>query len=194
MMKTAAIGLAIAFAGSMAYGQAALPTFYSGPWNGATLPTGWTQSGLGSDYKTDYDGSGGTAAKFDTTGDYLQIHIGGSAGEVSYYTQGNSLSGDYVFKVQESANGSTWTDVRVFNGGSPLASTVAAHTNALLGTTRHVKFIYVTKASGNVGLDGVRISGPGTPSVTIPRVCSRRGRFGTPRAARDRARRRPGLG
>lgn len=167
MMKTAAMGLAIALAAGLARGQASLPTSYSGPWSGATLPTGWTQSGLGSDYKSDYDSSGGTAAKFDTTGDYLLIHVGGAPGEVTYYTQANSLSGDYVYKVQESANGSTWTDVRVFNGSSPIAASVAQHTNTLMGTTRYVKFIYVTKASGNVGLDGVRISGPGTPSVTF---------------------------
>jgi hypothetical protein len=169
MRMTAAIaGLGIALAGSLAFGQAALPAFYSGPWSGATLPTGWTQNGLGSDYATNYDGVDGNAAKFDGSGDWLQIHVGSAPSTVSYFARGNSLSGEYTYKVQESANGSTWTDVVTYNTGNPLNnSAVVQYTNNLLTASRYVRFIYVTKAAGNVGLDGVRVQGPGVPSVVF---------------------------
>ncbi|MGB4621828.1 MAG: hypothetical protein WBJ08_08625, partial [Kiritimatiellia bacterium] len=66
--------------GVSAFGQATLPAFYSGPWVGAgvTLPTGWTSYKLGPDYSTNYDGEGGPAAKFDTTGDWLKINFNGT--------------------------------------------------------------------------------------------------------------------
>lgn len=169
-MKKAII-LALGFllaAGTAALGQATLPAFYSGPWSSTNLPTGWTKSGLGSDYKTDYDGSGGVAAKFDSSSDFLQIYFSGSPGAVSYYAQGNTLSGDYVYKVQESVNGSNWTDVATYNPANPLNnSTPVQYTNGLLPSSRYVKFLYVTRVGGNVGLDGVRITGPSVPTVTI---------------------------
>ena len=170
MNKARMTGLMFLLWEAAAFGQAALPTFYSGPWFSGPLPSGWTKQSLGADYKTDYDGSGGTAAKFDGSGDFIQIYFNGAPGQVSYYTQGNSLSGDYTYKVQESANGSAWTDVEVFNSGNPISASVVAHTNNLAPASRYVKFLYVTKAAGNVGLDGVTVSGPSVPTVTFDPV------------------------
>ena len=94
-MKTAlGFGFWLLLASSLAFGQAALPAFYSGPWKVGPLPTGWTQNGLGSDYSSDYDASGGPAGKFDGSGDWVQIYLGGAPSAVSYYMQGNSLSGE----------------------------------------------------------------------------------------------------
>ncbi|HOD99662.1 MAG TPA: hypothetical protein PKI64_01240 [Kiritimatiellia bacterium] len=157
------VGLAVT-----AWGQATLPTFHSGPWYGQPLPTGWTQSGLGTDYKTDYDKDGGFAAKFDGSGDWLQIRYNSAASTVSYYAMGNGTSGEYVYKVQESVNGASWTDVVTFNSGNPLpTSAPAQYTNSLNAASRYVRFIYVTKATGNVGLDGVLVSGPSLPTITF---------------------------
>lgn len=170
MKKTAAmVGLGLILAGMEAFGQAALPTFYSGPWKEGPLPAGWTANGLrSSDYADNYDGIDGNAAGLDSAGDWVKINISGAPATVSYWTKGNSLSGEYTFKVQESSNGSSWTDVAVFNSGNPIPNNPAIqHTNNLLATTRYVQFIYVAKAAGNVGLDGVRIEGPGAPSVTF---------------------------
>ncbi len=171
-MKSAVIGMVfIIYSGlSAAWGQAVLPTSHSGPWNAtpSPLPAGWTQNKMGTDYKTDYDGSGGNAGKFDDGGDWLQIQFGQSPSAVSYYAMGNSLSGDYIYKVQESTDGSTWTDVVVFNPANPLNNSKAEpYTNGLLSASRYVRFIYVTKVGGNVGLDGVRIEGTGIPVVTF---------------------------
>ena len=146
-------------------GQATLPAFYSGPWT--TLPAGWTKSGLGADYAASYDIGGGTPAKFDSSGDWIRIQYGAAAATVSYYIRGNSLSGAYTFKVQESANGSTWTDVATYDNANPISGSITAVTNYLQSSSRHVQFIYVTKATGNVGLDGVAIAGPGVPSVSF---------------------------
>ena len=169
MRKTAVWGAGILLvAGTLAWGQATLPAFYSGPWSTTNLPTGWTKNSLGSDYATDYDGSGGNAAKFDGSGDWITIYFNSAPSTVSYWARGNSLSGEYTYKVQESVNGSTWTDVVVFNTGNPLNNSAAvAYTNSLLSASRYVRFIYVTKAGGNVGLDGVRVAGPGVPSVSF---------------------------
>ena len=169
MRKTAVWGAGILLvAGTLAWGQATLPAFYSGPWSTTNLPTGWTKNSLGSDYATDYDGSGGNAAKFDGSGDWITIYFNSAPSTVSYWARGNSLSGEYSYKVQESVNGSTWTDVVVFNTGNPLNNSAAvAYTNSLLSASRYVRFIYVTKAGGNVGLDGVRVAGPGVPSVSF---------------------------
>lgn len=155
-------------AAAWAYGQATLPAFYSGPWYGTTLPTGWTQSGLGTDYASNYDQVGGNAAKFDNSGDWLQIFFNAPPTTVSYFTQGNQLSGAYVYKVQQSTNGTTWTDVVVYDGTTnPISSSIVGRTNTLASASRYVRFIYVTKVSGNVGLDGVLISGLGPPAVTF---------------------------
>ncbi len=156
-------------AGTLAYGQATLPTSHSGPWKAGPLPTGWTQTGLGNDYATDYDSSGANAAKFDGSGDFIQIYFSGAPSSVSYYARGNSLTGAYVYKVQESANGSTWTDVVTYTDPGNLLNNSAPvqYTNFLLSASRYVKFLYVTKVGGNVGLDGVEIVGPGVPAVTF---------------------------
>lgn len=153
-------------AGTTAFGQTSLPTFYSGPWR-TNLPAGWTQTGLGTDYSSNYDGVDGNAAKFDSSGDFIQIQFSTAPSTVSYYIAGNGLSGDYTYKVQESSNGSTWTDVVTYNGTDPISGSVLQNTSNLLSTTRYVKFVYVTKVSGNVGLDGVRINGSDDFSVNF---------------------------
>ena len=169
MKKSTILGLVFLLAaGATAFGQASLPAFYSGPWGGTNvLPAGWTKVSLGTDYGSNYDGVDGTAAKFDGSGDYILINIASAPASVEYYTQGNGLSGEYVFKIQQGATSNSLTDVIVYNSTNLISGTVAGHTNNLLSSTRWVKFIYVTKAVGNVGLDGVRIAGPGVPSVSF---------------------------
>ena len=78
------------------------------------------------------------------------------------------MVGAYIFKVQESANGSTWSDVVVYNTANPIPNNAPAqYTNSLLANSRYVQFIYTTKATGNVGLDGVHVKGPDVPSITF---------------------------
>ena len=168
MTRKATIAAAgVLLAGTLAFGQATLPTFYSGPWKAGPLPSGWTAYGLRSpDYADNYDGVDGNAAGLDSAGDWVKINFSDVPATVSYWLKGNSLSGEYTFKVQESVDGSTWTDVAIFNSSNSIPnSPAAAHTNNLLSTSRYVQFIYVVKASGNVGLDGVTINGAGVSFI-----------------------------
>ncbi len=166
MNKAIIWGLMILLAaGTAALGQATLPASYAGPWN--TLPSGWTNYSTGT-YSTDYDGGGEGSAKFDGSGDWIKVNFSGAPSTVTYYIQGNSLSGDYFYKVQESVDGSNWTDVVTYYTNNPIQNSSAVkRTNNLTSTSRYVQFLYVTKVYGNVGLDGVTIAGPGAPSVSF---------------------------
>lgn len=169
MMKQAAfLGMGMALSATMAFGQAALPAFYSGPWKAGPLPSGWTASGLRSpDYSENYDSTDGNAAGLDSSSDYIQVNFSGTPSTVSYYTKINGAFGASVFKVQQSVNGTTWTDVATYNEGNPVPTTATQYSHSLLAASRYVKFLYVNKVSGNVGLDGIKIEGPGAPSVTF---------------------------
>ena len=107
---------------------------------------GCTKNGLGSDYS-----ASGTKLKFDNTGDYMIIQLASSPAYVSYAILGNSFSGG-TFKVQESSNGSTYTDVATYT-----SSPSGTKTNNLNAATRYIKFIYTTKSSGNIGLGTIVI-------------------------------------
>ena len=169
MRKSTILGMAILlWATGMAFGQASLPAFYSGPWKVGPLPTGWTALGLRSpDYSENYDGVDGNAAGLDSSSDYIQINFNSSPGTVSYYTKINGSFGTSVFKVLESVDGSVWTDVETYDSGNPVPTTATQYEHSLLASSRYVKFLYVTKVSGNVGLDGILIEGPGVPTVTF---------------------------
>ena len=169
MKKTTILALGFLLAtGGAAFGQASLPTTYSGPWKNTALPAGWSTNVLGTDYADNYDGVGGGAAKLDSTGDWIQIYLGGAPSTVVYYIRANTLSGAYVFSLQESVNGSTWTNVKTYTStNNIIPTTPAGFTNGLSSSSRYVRFLYVTKVGGNVGIDGVTIAGPGVPSVSF---------------------------
>ena len=71
-----------------------------------TEALGCTLSGLGSDY------SSAPKLKFDGQGDYMIIQIASAPAYVTFNIKGNPGSGSWggTFKVQESSNGSTYTD------------------------------------------------------------------------------------
>ena len=167
--KSAILGWTVALAAaSAAFGQATLPAFHSGPWTNAFLPTGWSQTGLGADYASNYDGVGGTAARYNDANDRIQVNFSGAPSKVSYYIMANSLTAGYDFRVQESVNGATWTDVRVFTStNNPIPTSATAYTNDLLSASRYVRFIFMVDMGGGIGIDGVRISGPSVPVVSF---------------------------
>lgn len=148
---------------------ATLPTSFSGPgwYQGTGLPSGWTQVGLGTDYATSLDADG-AAAKFDTTADSLQIKYDSAATQLTYWMQLNGAwTNSNVFKVQESVNGTDWTDLVVYDDANPISGTKAQFTNTPNASSRYIKFVYVTKGSGNVGLDGVSITGGGGGATVV---------------------------
>ena len=105
---------------------------------------------LGSDY------SSAPKLKFDGKGDYIIIQIASAPAYVTFNIKGNPGSGSWggTFKVQESSNGSTYTDAASYTS---LSSSSTSKTVSLSSTTRYIKFNFVTKSNGNVGLGGVTI-------------------------------------
>jgi endonuclease I len=131
--------------------QTTLPTSWS--FTTTTFPTGWTSNSI-----LYYTGSGNTppAAKLDATGDWIQIYFSGTPGALSYFITGNSFVGG-TFDIDESVNGTTWTNMRSFNDVSMPAGTYIQFTDNPQATSHYVRFYYTNKNQGNVGLDDVNL-------------------------------------
>ncbi len=141
--------------------QATLPAFWGV--DGA-LPTGWTYLNNSSTTPETYSTTGNPAPslKLSGTGSYLQIWFASSPGEVSYELKGQTASKpwDGTFKIQESVNGTVWTDVRTITGSGNISTNVLVpFTDALNNGSRYVRFYYDNKISGaNMALDNILIT------------------------------------
>ena len=123
---------------------AVVPFVYDG--GKGSLPTGFTESGLGSDYKSK------PYLKFDNTGDYLIVKIDKEAAMLFFDIKGNSFSGG-TFTVQTSADGTTYTDLQAY---TDLGDT-QTESFTLSSDVRYIKWIYTNKSSGNVGLGNIKV-------------------------------------
>jgi len=105
-------------------------------------------------------GQAGLSAKLDLTGEYVQVFTADAMGVVSYYLKGYNAGGTWsgTFKLQESANGTAWTDLTVFTNN--LSSTAfTQYTVTPNSSSRYLKWIFSNKVSGqNVGLDEINIA------------------------------------
>jgi endonuclease I len=151
-------GLLILIFGSPAFCQTALPTSWD--CTPANLPVGWSTN-LVSYYTTSaYMHSAPNAAKFDATGIFLSVNFVDEPDTLVYYLRGASFSGG-TFNVQQSVNGTIWTDVRVFNDSNipnTSLSSASPFKDALAQNSRYVRFFYTLKGTGNVCLDDILIS------------------------------------
>lgn len=156
MRKTILAGLAATALASLASAQtAALPAVYTGPWRDALPPDGWTFSGLGApDYAPGFDGWGDGAAKLDGAGDYVSVHFDRPPESVSFWIQGFSFSGG-VFRVDQSIDGTNWQALATY---APPPTNATFQTCGLSIHARHVRFLYVSRVTGNVGLDGITVA------------------------------------
>ncbi|MCF8424970.1 MAG: endonuclease [Bacteroidia bacterium] len=124
----------------------------------ALYPGSWS-SNIGGTF-TYATGQAGLAAKIDIANEYVQVNTVDQIGVVSYYLRGWNTGGAWsgTFKLQESVNGTTWTDLTVF--ANTISST--AYTNYTVtpnSSSRYLKWILTTKVSGNnVGLDEINIA------------------------------------
>ncbi|MFZ4776242.1 MAG: IPT/TIG domain-containing protein, partial [Terrimicrobiaceae bacterium] len=116
-----------------------------------TMPTGFTQTGLG--------GYGG-ALKFDSSGDFLTLFFDAAPGTLSFDVGvNNSFPGNIPagakFDVQESSDGSTWAPVVAYSniaGGAKSISTLSA-------SSRYVRWVYTTKPTGtNIALKNIALA------------------------------------
>lgn len=134
------------------FAQTSLPASWG--FTTATLPAFWTSSGTGFAYYA-ASGNPAPAAKFAATGDKLTIFFSSSPGNLTYDLTGNSFSGG-TFRVEESADGTTYTTLHTFT--APPAGTYTTFTDVPNSASRYIRFNYVTKVTGNIGVDNVNIA------------------------------------
>ena len=120
--------------------------------------TGWS-SNIGGTF-TYATGQAGLAGKIDIVNEYVQLFTADQIGVVSYYVKGWNTGGAWsgTFKLQESTNGTTWTDLTVF--ANTLSSTAYVnYTVTPNSASRYLKWILTAKTSGNnVGLDEINVA------------------------------------
>lgn len=152
----------------MGFAQATLPVSTTSIGR-ATLPLGFSQSGLGTDY------SSPTKLKFDTAGDFLVLNFDSAPGNLSFSIGennnfGNTLSfaSGSTFTIQESDNGSSYTDVVSYTSADKYGNKTITN---LKSTSRYVRWFYTAKASGyNVSLYNIvlaKASASETPSLSL---------------------------
>ena len=139
---------------SVLFAQATLPL--SNDFSRISNTDNWTVSSVFSNTTGYYFGNDNNpcAAKFSKTGDYIQVFFSDIPSTVSYFLAGNSFSGG-KFSVLESADASSWDTL---HNHTDLKSPYLQFTDSLNPVSRYVKFLYVLKVSGNVGLDDVFIN------------------------------------
>ncbi len=144
---------------------AELPFEFNGGRDAIEDVDGLTQNNLGEDYSS--QSAPTTKLKFESKTvngvvnvSSLVLKINEAPGVLSYNIKANSSGGAWsgTFKVQASADGQSWNDMYEYNG-SNLNATVRQDTiNNLPPTTRYIRWIYVTKSNGNVGLGNIKLT------------------------------------
>lgn len=148
----------------VSFGQAFLPA----AWNfDDPQPEGWTESLDNNPGLTRYtNGAVGAACKLDGDDEFVMVNYSDVCGSVTYYIIGQGSTSNDVFSVQESANGSTWTDLRVLDDSDlDAASSFTEFTDIPLSGSRYIRWYFTEKQSGrNVGLDEVTLE-PQQPTL-----------------------------
>lgn len=138
--------------------QVSLPTSWD--CTAGTLPLYWTTNSSSYYTSSSYYHSPPNALKFDITGAYLMINMADEPDTLKYYLRGASFTGG-TFLVQQSPDGISWSNLRIFNEGNIPATSLSGaspFSEHLAVSTRYVRFYYSNKVSGNVCLDDVSIS------------------------------------
>lgn len=163
-MKKTYFLLTVLLTSTQAFSQAPLPFHYDGGRD--SLPTGLTQSGLGTDYASS------PHLKHDNTGDFLVLHYTGQADSlyfsIRYYGGSNdTLNGNFL--LQFSDDGSTYNTVKLYGdttGGVMLtnANTLNDTITGIPSGTQYIRWQYSHKETGNIGIGAIRLS----PSSALP--------------------------
>jgi uncharacterized repeat protein (TIGR02543 family) len=148
------------------FGQATLPITGVTGMSRNSLPTGFTHTGLGSDYSNNMTGCS-TSIKFDTTNDFLLLYFDSAPSELTFNIKGNGFSGGNI-KVEQSPDNSAWSTIATITSIAGTAAGDSYSFASLSATSRYIRWTY-TKSSGNVAMCSVnlsKVSGPclGTPT------------------------------
>lgn len=142
---------------------AVLPFAFDGGRDDIANTDGLTQEGLGTNY------SNSPYLKFDHTDDYVLLHFDEAPGKLFFDVKGNPGSSPWsgTFKVQTSADGVTFTDLKTYTefGNNVLSEEFTD----LASDVRYIKWVYTEKVSGNVALGNIyleRYTTIATPTIT----------------------------
>jgi len=127
-----------------------------------TLLPGWSGVGMGS--YTDGD------AQFGSSNDALTVNFDAQPGTLSFDLQGRTSAAGTApaqFLVEESADGSSWTQVVSINDTQLSTTNAAFGPYSLLAVSRYVRWIYVNKYAYNIGLNNVSITSGGAPVFSV---------------------------
>ncbi|WP_307445578.1 MULTISPECIES: T9SS type A sorting domain-containing protein [Chryseobacterium] len=144
------------------WGQATLPFTYDGGRSG--LPTGLSQTGLGTDYNNS------PKMKFDDSGDFVVLNFTGAGSTLSYKISNNGISGNFKFQILQSADGTNYTSIRDI---TTLSSGSTIFTDNVSSSAKYIKWVYTTKATGNIGLGAINLSAQASdPNLSISGTAS----------------------
>lgn len=144
--------LMMVLGGANVWAQASLPVSYNG--GKSSLPKGFTQSGLGSDY------SNAPKLKFKTAGSYLLLQIDSDPGEFSCLVKqwAGSNTTKLQFDIQYSLDGQTFTTFKTINALGAGKSTKVTYDFSNLTGVRYIKWIYTKKdTEGNIALGSISV-------------------------------------
>jgi endonuclease I len=160
-MKKITLIMMLVISAITGFAQAPLPTSenFTG-FTGTFSQPGWTYFNVTGTTYTYASGQVGVAGRLDATGEYIDVYVGGQMGNVTYYLKGQNSGGAWAgtFKVRESTNGSTWSDMATYTG--TLSSTAFnLYTVTPAAASRYVRFEFTSKTSGNnVAIDEINIA------------------------------------
>lgn len=161
-------------------GLAVLGLFFGTAWGQATLPVnrtswgtepqGWTNNGC-AHRTTSSACSNNSATTFDGTGDNRILFINAAPQTLSMTLKNQGMSGQSYLLVEQSADGSDYTELGRYgtaNGATSITNAQCSDIDLpLLSSTRYIRWTY-TKASGNCDMDDVIVTAaPVVPAFTV---------------------------
>ncbi len=153
------------------FAQAPVPT----TWNVddyAAIPDGWQHINVGATATTygAANSCGSQALRLDEDGDALLIWLGQQPGTVTFKARSTGTPWDGIFKVQESIDGNTWSDMTTFSGSAaiPSSSCTTVVSNPVNSLSRYIRLFYQDKVSGsNLAIDDISIAQPVLTAPTL---------------------------
>lgn len=127
-----------------------------------TALAGWSGVSMGS-YS---DGD----AQFGASADSLTVNFDAQPGTLGFDLQGRTTTTGTApaqFLVEESADGSSWTQVASIDDTQLSTATASFGPYTLLEASRYVRWTYVNKYGFNIGLNNVAITSGGAPVFSV---------------------------
>lgn len=163
LSSTGANNLIVNLSGSVSgAATTSLPFDFDGGRADIEYKDGLSHSGLDSDYGSS------PKLKFNSADDYVLLQFNERPGVLSFDLKGNSFSGS-TFKVQVSANGVDYSDLKVYNDENFDNTLHNEEFNNLDEDIRFIKWIYTNKSGGNVALGNIALAKYVDP-LTIPSI------------------------